>query len=78
MDERRWRDAIREFEAELRLGGPPEDELVQIGQAWEKLGDRTRAASAYRSELNVHAANDAARDALRRLEAEPNPASPAP
>ena len=78
MDEGRWRDAIREFEAELRLGGPPEDELVQIGQAWEKLGDRTRAASAYRSELNVHAANDAARDALRRLEAEPNPASPAP
>jgi hypothetical protein len=68
MAEERWRDAIREFEAERRLGGTPEDEFMRIGLAWEKLGDRSRAADAYRRELDIHAANDNARDALRRLE----------
>jgi hypothetical protein len=35
-----WRSAIAEFEAELALGGPLEDERQRIGEAWEKLGDR--------------------------------------
>ena len=68
MGEDRWRDAIREFEAERRIGSEPEDEFVRMGEAWERLGDRRRAAQCYRRELAVHAANDAARAALGRLE----------
>jgi hypothetical protein len=68
MGEGRWRDAIREFEAERRIGSEPEDEFVRMGEAWERLGDRRRAAQSYRHELAVHAANDAARAALRRLD----------
>jgi tetratricopeptide (TPR) repeat protein len=62
-----WRSAIAEFEAELALGGPREDERQRIGEAWEKLGDRRRAAAAYRRELDEHPMNEAARAGLQRL-----------
>jgi hypothetical protein len=68
MAESRWRDAIRELEAELVLGVPPEDAYTRIGEAWEKLGDRARATRAYRRALDVHADDAAASAALERLE----------
>jgi tetratricopeptide (TPR) repeat protein len=64
------RAAIREFERENALGGTPEDEFERMGEAWERLGDRARAIRCYERELKIHALNDAARAALRRLEAE--------
>ena len=59
----RPRDAIREFEAELRLGYGPTDLEFMIGQAWSQLGDPRRAADAYRRELrnNPHTPRRASR-----------------
>ena len=68
MAEQRWREAIAEFERERALGGAPADEYERMGEAWEKLGDRRRAAAAYRREVDIHAANDAARAALGRVQ----------
>ncbi len=67
MAESSWREAIAEFERERVLGGAPLDEYQRMGEAWEKLGNRDRAARCYRRELDVHPANDEARGALERL-----------
>jgi len=63
----RWRDAIRELEAELARGAPEEDEWARIGDAWEKLADRGRAAAAYRKHLDTHFDDERVREALRRV-----------
>ena len=47
MGEGRWRDAIREFERECAVNGTRLDEYQRMAQAWEKLGDRRRAARFY-------------------------------
>ncbi|HEY6196134.1 MAG TPA: hypothetical protein VI504_13935 [Candidatus Eisenbacteria bacterium] len=62
-----WREAIREFDRERALGGPPADEYQRTAEAWERLGDRRRAAAAFRRELNIHAGNAAARAGLLRV-----------
>ncbi|MEO5617752.1 MAG: hypothetical protein ABIS67_08270, partial [Candidatus Eisenbacteria bacterium] len=69
MAESRWREAIREFEAERRLGATPEDEYARMGIAWERLGEPKRAAAAYRRHLETHTDDERARAALQRLEA---------
>jgi tetratricopeptide (TPR) repeat protein len=68
LAEGRPAEAIREFERELALGGPPADEYERMGEAWERLGDRNRAIRCYRREVGIHAMNEGARAALRRLE----------
>ena len=68
MDEGRWREAIREFERECAVSGTRLDEYQRMAEAWEKLGDRRRAVRFYRRELDLHPANDAARQGLARLE----------
>ncbi|HEX5633454.1 MAG TPA: hypothetical protein VFX50_09505, partial [Gemmatimonadales bacterium] len=70
LDESRWREGIRELEAERRLGTPPEDDWVRMGAAWEKLGDTARAVKAYRRARAVHAMDADALEALRRLGAD--------
>ena len=64
----RWRAAIAEFEQECALNPNRLDEYQLMGEAWEKLGDPKRAASAWRRELGIHPGNAAARIALERLE----------
>jgi hypothetical protein len=70
MTQSDWPGAIEQFRAERATGGPAVDEYQRMGEAWEKLGDRKRAAEAYRKEIDIHAGNDAARDALRRVSGE--------
>ena len=67
MGEGRWRDAIREFEQERAIGGVPLDECQRLGEAWEKLGDRRRAAQWYRREIDIHPGNEVAHEGLRRI-----------
>ena len=67
MAEHEWRQAIREFERERALGVPASDEYLRIGEAWERLGEPRRAASAYARQLSLHADDEAARRALERL-----------
>ncbi len=67
MARERWREAIREFEAERRIGAPPEDEYVRMGMAWERLSDRRRAIGAYRRHLDFHPDDARVREILGRL-----------
>lgn len=71
MSEGRWREAIAEFEAERKSASPIDDEYARMGEAWEKLGDRAKAAAAYRKHLDVHADDDEVREELRRVSAAP-------
>ena len=67
MREQDWRRALREFRLECALGGNPADAWMRMGEAWERLGDARRAAACYARELQVHAGNQAAWQALKRL-----------
>jgi hypothetical protein len=71
MAEEQWPQAIDEFQKEIATGGPAVDEYQRIAECWEKMGDRARAVKWYRRELDKHAANDQAREALGRLGAGP-------
>ena len=66
----RPREAIQAFERELALGLDPVDSHMKLGEAWEKLGDRTRAADWYAKELTRDPQNAAAREALERTRRE--------
>jgi predicted Zn-dependent protease len=64
----RPRDALRWFESERRANPEARGIDTQIGQAWSRLGDRTRARAAYLRELRRHPDNREARDSLAVLE----------
>jgi hypothetical protein len=67
MAEGDWDRAIKEFQLERALGGPPVDEYLRLGQAYEKLGDRAKAANAFRRELQLYPTDEEARDGLARV-----------
>jgi len=71
LAENRPRAAIRAFERERALGVDPVDSYMKLGEAWERLGDRTRAAGWYARELARNPDNAVARAALARLQAGP-------
>ncbi|HTO90268.1 MAG TPA: tetratricopeptide repeat protein [Candidatus Sulfotelmatobacter sp.] len=62
-----WGAAIAEFQKERAIGGPPVDEYQRLGEAWEKIGNRARAAQYFRYELQIHPQNDEARAGLQRV-----------
>jgi hypothetical protein len=64
----RWRDAIREYDAERRDHEPPPGLFFRTGVAWSRLGDRGRARACYRRELARDPGFAAARDSLEALE----------
>ncbi len=66
----RPREAIAAFERELALGLDPVDSYMKLGEAWEKLGDRSRAAGSYAKELKRDPHNASARAALERVRRE--------
>ena len=64
----RPREAIREFEAERRLGYGDGDLNFLLGQAYQRLGDARRALAYYRREVEIHPQNAAAREAIGAME----------
>lgn len=63
----RWRDAAREYEAELRSRSAPPGIYFRLGATWSRLGDRGRARGFYRRELARDPEHQGARDSLAAL-----------
>ncbi len=63
----RPREAIRALEREVALGLDPADSYLKLGEAWEQLGARERAAGWYAKELRRDPQSREARAALQRL-----------
>jgi hypothetical protein len=64
LEEGRARDAVREFGRERALHGPAATLEVELGQAWQRLGDQSRARAAYQRALKLDPENAEARDSL--------------
>ena len=65
----RWRDAIREYDAERRIHGPLPGIFYRTAMAWQHLGDSGKARAFYRRELARDPGFGAAHDSLEALEA---------
>ena len=61
------RQAITELETERRLNGLLPAAEVQLGRAWQALGDRARARRHYAKALTLDPGNRAARDSLAAI-----------
>ncbi|MFI5370866.1 MAG: tetratricopeptide repeat protein [Candidatus Eisenbacteria bacterium] len=66
LAEGRGRDALAEFETEMRLGPMPEAEF-RLGQAWQAIGDRARAREHYRRAVAADPGDAAAAESLRAV-----------
>lgn len=61
------REALESFRRERAISGTSAEVERRTGEAWEALGDRGRAASAYRRALAADPGDEAARAALVRM-----------
>jgi tetratricopeptide (TPR) repeat protein len=69
LEEGHPREALREFERELRLaGGTRPGNALLIGAAWRRLGEPGRARAWYARELQVDPGSAAAAESLAALE----------
>jgi tetratricopeptide (TPR) repeat protein len=64
LAESRPAEALREFHAEHRMNGDLPGLDLHVGQAFQRLGDPVRAASAYERELRRNPGSQEARDSL--------------
>lgn len=68
LEERRSRDALREFQREESLKPRRSSTAVLIGRSWQQIGDRRRARDAYRRAAGLDPGNREAQDSLRAAE----------
>jgi hypothetical protein len=69
--EGRAHDALQAFEHERALGAARPGIALNLGRAWQGLGDRVRAERWYRRELERYPENQEARDSLQAIGARP-------
>ena len=62
-----WQKAVEDFNAALNVDDHNADAWASLGLAYEKLGNRAKAAEAYSSAASINPGNAEARAGLARV-----------